>query len=44
MRLPGVLLYKLDVNIPISDIARFRTGPSAAFSRLLFGPKSLRES
>ena len=44
MRLPDVLLHKLAANIPISDIAQFRTGPSAAFRDPLFGPKSLRES
>ena len=44
MRLPDVLGNKLTANIPISDIAQFRTGPSAAFGDPLFGPKSLRES
>jgi len=44
MRLPDGLLHKLTANIPISDIAQFRTGPSPAFGDPLFDPKSLRES
>ena len=44
MRLTGVLGHKPAVNIPISDIAQFRTGPSAAFGDPFFNPKSLRES
>jgi hypothetical protein len=44
MRLPAALLHKLAANIPISDMARFRTGPSNAFGDLLFSLKRFRES
>lgn len=43
MRLPGVLGHKLAANIPISDIAQFRTGPSIALGGPLFGLKGIPE-
>ena len=39
MPLPGAFA----INIPISDMAQFRTGPSTAFGHLLLGLKRLSE-
>jgi hypothetical protein len=44
MRLSAVLGHELAANIPISDIAQFRTGPGTALGDPIFGLKSFRES